>query len=403
MTPEMTLNRRLTQTGRRIRIVLMCRWGVRALVAASLACVVWLACARLRWLGEPEPSVFGALLPAAFAVGLAIGALRRFTPMDVARSADARAGARDRLATALELQAAGGAGVFQEPQLADASRAAGALDIRRLYPMRLTRETVALSVLALGLVGLLFAPSIPLFWSTKQKNEAEQVKRNALRVERIAKEAEKTAGEKALPETAKAAKAARKLAKEMKEARLSKKDALVKMNKVTKAMEEQHRKLALANAPRDKKSLEQAAADAKKSMDAMQAARQAEMGKQAAKKGDAKAGKQQEGADKKQSDAMKNAQDALRKFMDGLAKNDPQAQNDALQQLADQMQQGGLTGNEMKELAEQLRKLGEALKGTKLDKLSKQFDEIAKQLKQMHLTPEQIKRIIQSLRQAGGT
>ena len=80
-----------------------------------------------------------------------------------------------------------------------------------------------------------------------------------------------------------------------------------------------------------------------------------------------------------------------------------EAQNQALQELAQQLQSGQMSAKEMQQLQKQMEKIAHALKGTKLDKAAQQLAELAKQMKSLNLDPETLKKLAQLAKQAGGT
>jgi polyhydroxyalkanoate synthesis regulator phasin len=100
---------------------------------------------------------------------------------------------------------------------------------------------------------------------------------------------------------------------------------------------------------------------------------------------------------------MQKAQEALKQFADALAKQDAQAQNQALQKLAEQMQKGQMTPEEMKALSQQLQQMAQALKNTPLDQVAKQLQQAAQQMRTIKLDPETLKKLAQMVQKAGGT
>lgn len=82
------------------------------------------------------------------------------------------------------------------------------------------------------------------------------------------------------------------------------------------------------------------------------------------------------------SEAMQNAQEALKQFSEGLSKQNPDAQSQAMQKLADQMQKGGMSPQEMQKLQQQMEAMSKALKGTDLNKAAQQMQKMAQQMAQ---------------------
>lgn len=419
MTPNLILNDKLSQAARRIRMLLVYQWAFRALCWTALACVLWLLASKLNWVSEPEPKTIAGILLMAALVGAIVGFTRRISTMDVARMTDRRTDMKDRLASAVEFQALTTDDPLLRRQVEDAGVHAKDVNVRRVYPVRMSKETVGFVVLALFLFGAFFLPTMPMFWSKEKKQEIEEVKKQGIQIEKIATDKQKAASDKKLEETKKAAKEAQKLAEAMKKGNMTKKTAMIQMAKLTKQMEEQQRRMAQANTP-EKKSMQQAAAEAKKSLEqqqkAIEAAAQANKEKakdgknkteaeKAADKANAnKPGEKKNdkaGQSKEQSEAMKQIQQALQKFAQALSDQNNDKQNQAMQEIADQMEKGQMSQNEMQQLQQQMAQMAQALKGSQLDKAGQQMQQMA-QMHQIKLDPETLKKLAKMMREAGG-
>jgi hypothetical protein len=434
MAADLALHRKLGEATRRVRALLVFQWTARILCWTALACVVWLLAAKIHWLPEPEPAMLVGILTVAAAVGMVIGLSRRVTLLDIARLTDSRTEMKERLASAVEFEGLAASDPLARRQVEDANAHARQLDLRKVYPMRFSWEMAGFLTLALVLFLMFLLPSLPMFWPAKLRQEAAEVKKQGVEIEKLAKSAEKAAAAKKLDETKKAAKEAQKLAQAMKRGNMTKKTAMVKMSKLTKQIQDQQKKLAALNTPAQK-SMEQAAAEAKQALqqqqksieDAAKAKAKADAKgqpktgekqgeKQDAKqgenknsqkgdqKGDQKGGKQEnKPGETQQSQAMQESQRALQQFTEALAQDNPDAQNQALQKLAEQMEKGQMSKQEMQQLQKQMEQLAKALKGTKLDQVSKQMAELAKKMQELKLDPETLKKLAQMMRQAGGT
>jgi len=411
MTPDTVLHQKLSEAARRLRALLVYHWATRLLFWTTLVCLLWLLASRIgtrqaeSLLPEPSAEALAVVLALAALVGIVIGFARRMTPVEVARLTDQRTAMKERLASALEFETQAADAPLVRRQIEDASAHARALNLRRVYPLRLTRETVGFLILALILFGAFFLPTLPIFWSAERRAEAEQVKRHGAAIEKIARDTEKTAAEKKLDETKKAAKEARKLAETMKRGGMTRKHAMIQMRKLTKQMQEQQKRLAAANTP-GTKSLSKAAEEIKKALEqqqkAAEAAARAKMA-QANKQGEAKNAANKAGQEAKPPEAMQKVQQAMQKFADALDSQNFEAQNQALQEIADQMQSGQMSAQEMQQLQQQMQQLSQALKNTDLNKAAQQLAELAKQMQQSNLDPEMLKKLARRLRQAGGT
>ena len=398
MTPEVVLHRKLSSASRRIRLLLAYRWSARLLLGSAAACLLWLLASKVYWVEEPSPESIAVIVTGAGLIGALGGFLRRVTPLEAARLTDKRTQMKERLASAVEFEAVNTGDPLIRRQIEDAGAHAHTLDLRRTYPVRLNRESVCAIALVLVLFGAYFLPSLPVFWSRERKQEAEQVKQHGLSIEKIARDSEKASDEKKLAEAKKASEEAKKLAQAMKRGKMSKKQALVKLNKLTKNIAEQQKRLAAVNAG-GSKSLEQAAREVKQALEEKQkAAAEAMKAKREAGKAEPKTPEEQ-----KQSEAMNKAQAALQKFSEALAKDDAQGQNQSLQELDQQLQSGQMSQKDMQKLSQQMDKVAQALKNTKLDKASKELGELAKQMKTQQMDPEALKKLAELAQKAGGT
>jgi len=146
----------------------LARAAARARLAFGLREAASLACALLALLALhqgmrmviPVPEVLVALLPffvfaaASAAVVFAVRLCRAPTLIQAAAAADARAGLRDELRSALWFTQHSGGGPMAELLLARASRTVQALDARRLFPLALPLRVASALGLALAAVAL---------------------------------------------------------------------------------------------------------------------------------------------------------------------------------------------------------------------------------------------------------
>src|SRR5579862_2068600 len=135
MTPDMThyaaVHHKLGEASRRIRILLVSHWVARTVCWTALACAIWLAAAKVGWAPSTSAQVIGAILAASAVAGAVIGGTRKLSRRDVAALTDERTALKERLSTAVEFEAAGGANAFANLQMADADAHARDLDLRR--------------------------------------------------------------------------------------------------------------------------------------------------------------------------------------------------------------------------------------------------------------------------------
>jgi hypothetical protein len=417
MTPEITLQHRLNAATRRVKLLVTAQWAARTLFWTMLACAIWMLCSRLAWTSEPKVSALAGLLAAAGLIGMIIGATRKISPMDVARLTDARTDLKERFSTAVELRQQGKISPIAQAQIADAGARIQKLNFRHIFPFRLTREMIGLLILAAILTGIFLLPTIPLFWSKERKQEMEEVKRQGVVLEKIAREQEKRSSDQNLTESRKAAQEMKRLAEAMRKGEVGKREAMIRMQKLTRKMEEQQKRLASANAP-EKKSLEQAAQEAKQALEkrqkqieeaikataAKEKANQKKPPEQQASQAQHRQGDQGSPKDQpKPSEAMQRSQQAMKEFAQAMENQDAGAQNEALQKLAEQMQQGQMSQQEMKQLQQQIKDMADALKGTSQDQVSRELQQIASQMEQQKLDPQTRQKLAEAMKKAGQT
>lgn len=383
------MERTLHAATRRIRRLIMLRYGARALCWSAVACLLGVGLSKLRLFAQPDPWLLAGLIGLAVCVGLVLAFLRPLSPLEVARITERRADLKERLSSAVEFRAQGIAASepFYGEQLADADRSAAAVDLKSLYPLRWPRELPGGILAALALFLLYFLPTLPAFMSPQQRQETEEVKRQGIAILKLAKDAQKTADQQKLGETKKAAEEARKLGEAMQKAKLNKKQALVAMQKLTQKMEETQKRMA-ANMP--PKSMEQARQDFKRSLDQMQR-EQAQAQKQAQKQAAQnpaqktnKPGQQRPPTPPQQSAAMKQVQQALQQMQQAMADMNAQQMQQAMQQIGQQIQSGQMSKEEMKQLQQALQKLAQALQNTQMNASAQQLQQLAQMMQSMN-------------------
>jgi len=406
----------LTAAARRIRALLLLRFLSGALCVTSVACLLVVGMSKLRLFETPPPWTLATVIGVGLLAGIVLAFLRPLTPLDVARLTERRADLKERLSSAVEFQSqhAPGSEAFYAAQLTDAEQHAADLNIKALYPARLPRELGVGLVATLALFLLFYLPTLPAFWSKQQREEMAEVKKQGIQIEKLAKDTTKTADQQKLDETKKAAAEAQKLGEAMRRGELSKKQALVAMQKLTRKMEEAQKRLAAAVPP---KSLQQAQQEFKRSLDQMQrevaAAQQkrVEQARQAAKNQQAKndtngskdANKSDPQSQKKpkESEAMKQARKALEQMQQAMQQQDPQAMQQAMQKMAQQMQSGQMSPEAMQQMAQAMQQLAQALQNTSQDQAAQQLQQLAQMMSQNqgHLDPNTLQQMAQRMNQ----
>ncbi len=166
---------------RRLLITRWTRFTVNALIAASIASLVWLLLTRL------FPALGGSeLVAATFAVAAVVGATiwtawKRPSLLNTALEADRRLGLKERITSSLEL-ADSDAPMVRELH-ADARTQLARLDVRREFPFATPRAIRWLAIpLVLFLLGYVLLPEFDLFNFRERQAEAK-ARDTAVRVE----------------------------------------------------------------------------------------------------------------------------------------------------------------------------------------------------------------------------
>lgn len=397
------LNATLNAATRRIRFLLALRYVSRALCWTSLACLIVVGMSKLHLVfNAPSPAALGGIIGIAVLGGFIAAFARRLTPLAVAKATDRRTDLKDRLSSALEFQLSGidPSTPFYSEQLADAARAVQGVDLKAAYPSKAPKELIAGIVFSLTLFGLFFLPSLPVFWSQQKRDEVAEVKKRGIEIIKIADEKAKAADQQKLPETKKAAEEAKKLGEAMEKNKLSKKEALVDLQKLLKKMEEAQKK----NGEKEGEKAKQAGADLKRSLDQMEKelqkkqaekAKEGEKGKEASGKPKDKPadprdiqkpgqnGKPKEASEPQQSNAMKQAKEAMKQMADALANMDHQQMQKAMEKMADQMKSGQMSKEEMQQMQKAMQQLAQSLKDSGQQEAGQKMEQMAQQMQQM--------------------
>ncbi|MBI3948558.1 MAG: hypothetical protein HY321_21780 [Armatimonadetes bacterium] len=362
------LEQHINRIRRRIRLLQAVRWGVRFALAGTVASLAFLILSRILHVASQTEWV--ALLPGVSALaGAAFGALRRVTPHQAALAADARLALRERLSSGLYFLHHPDPDPMVSALVEDATRHSESIDVRRAFPVRATREAHTLAGALLVLALVLALPELPYFQSPAQRAERAAMKAEGARIVRVAKEVRRTAEARKVDLAKRVARNLEHLGEQMGAARISKKEALVKLNKLTREVADAQKQLAAADAG---KSLAQAAAELRKAA------------AQAAGRG------------------IRPAPDAaakrLQAMADALAGNDMEKAAKLLEEMAEEAASSKMSREERQRAADQAMKMAQAMSGTQLDEAAKQLQEAAKQLQQGRTA-----QAARQMAQAGGT
>lgn len=410
-----SLNAALRAATRRIRALMLLRYGSRAVCWSALLCLILVGLGKLRVFATPDPWLVGGIVGAALLGAIIYTFVRKLTELDVAKMTERRTDLKERLSSAVEFHNQGytASEPFYGEQLTDAARHASGLNLKAAYPVRMPLEFWGGLIGSLALFGMYFLPTLPVFWSKERRQEAEEVKLNGIAIVKVAQDAQKAADKQNLTETKKAAEEARKLGEAMQKSKMTKKESLVALQKLTKKMEETQKKMAESQ----QRSMQKAATDFKKSLDQMQkevAEKQQEEAKRKAEeaktnpqkpgdKNNANAQDKPQQQQQQKSEAMKKTEQALQQMAQALADMDQQQQQQAMEKIAQQMESGQMTKEEMKQLQKALQELSKALKDSGQKDAAQQMEQMAQQMEQGmgNMDPKTLQQMAQAARNMG--
>ncbi|MCS6830666.1 MAG: hypothetical protein RMM08_08830 [Armatimonadota bacterium] len=390
----------ISRTARRARAGYLLRglclgWLVGAGVASLLLALAW----AMRWdLLYWYPV---GIVATSAVVGLIYGATRRVNTQQVALWLDKQAHAQERLSTAQWLAQHGVRDEMAQLQLQDAASHAEKLRLPRLARVAVPRSlwwAIGLTALA---VWLWFAPDLAWFQSAQTRQEKQALRSVGERAEQLAKEWRKQASGQDREKLRRLAAQLEELAKQMKRARLSKREAMVKMSRLQREAEEQQRRLAEANSG---KPMQRARDEFLSARMVQQQIQQAKMERELStrlrntafnQQGAQNASASVRHAAKPISSTPVANQMATQMAL-ALSQQDAQKLGELLQQIAQQW--NSLSPEERKKLQQLLSELAKALKGTNLDAASRELLEALKNIKTGDL-----QKAIEWMRKAGGT
>ena len=351
-TPEQMLHSRVGAVRTRIRLLLAQQALCVGLTIAAGSGLLFVAATRLRWWTDAVDYLW-ALFLVGGAAGLIYGWTRRISPMVAAQIADERAGLKERLSTAVELSRANSRSEIADAQIADAAGHAKDLDPARVLPWRVPQQvrwTVAACAI---LAAAIFLPDLPIFHSPQDRIDRAVMAAQGEQLQRVAKELEKKA-KKAEKEDENAeilrrvAREMKQLGKDQEKGRISKKQAMLKLNDLQKQVKE---------AQNDQNG-----------------------GGKSQKPMDQVANQLQDAAQKHERSGNPEGARQLKQMADNIGKKDFDAAKKQLEELAKKMQSGQMNADDAQKAADTLEQMAKSMEGSSLDKASKEMKDAAKQL-----------------------
>jgi hypothetical protein len=221
---------RLRPYRRRVRILLMWRYGAMAGVAGAFVATLL---SLLDWRGVLTiyPWQLGACILAGVLMGILYGLLLRVSDAAVAQLIDRRAGLKDRLQTALEHT--DGAHLFDLPLIEDAQNALQNADPKRIFRPQFGKwQKLFVGAVALTLF-VQFLPQILAIAIPERREEQKEIKQAAQEIQEVAKpileEAKKPDADELTKRIAQNVELYNKRARE---AKMSKQEALLRYNEI---------------------------------------------------------------------------------------------------------------------------------------------------------------------------
>lgn len=372
-------------------------WLVGAAVSSLLLALAW----ALQWdVHYAYPA--GAVIALALA-GLLFGITRRTDTMQVALWLDRRMRTQERLSTAHWLSLREPHAEIEQLQLQDAEIYAQTLNLQQLVRVPPPRTFWGALVVTALAIFLWFAPDLAWFQSPQMQQQKQAMRLAGERAEQLAKEWHKQATGQDKEKMRKLSAQLAALAKQMKRARLSKREALVKLSRLQREASEQQRRLAQANSS---KPMERAANEFLSARAVQQQIQQAKLERELSTrlKTAALNAKGGQNAPASVQNAMQNrplsntpfANEMAIQMALALSQQDAQKLGELLKEIAKQW--NSLSPEERKKLEELMRQLAKALQGTNLDAASKELQEALKNLRIGDL-----QKAIEWMQKAGGT
>ena len=383
--PLETLIKRAT---RRIRLLTAIRYTSLAVCIVASLCLLAVGLSKLRLFATPDWTVFAVILGVTIVSAIVAALARKLPPLAVAKLTERRADLKERFSSAVEFRAQGitADAPFYAEQFGDAEQYAAGVDLRKLYPVKLPRTFWGSTVAVLALFLAFYLPTLPAFWSPQQKKDADDVQKQGITLMKLAEDVKKDADKQNLDEAKKAAAEAKKLGEAMRRNQVTKKQALVQMQKMTKKLEEAQKKMA-QQLPQ--KGMEQAHNEFKKALDQRQKALA-----QARKEEEAK------GLKKSESPASKEAQKALQNMEKAMAKQNTEEMQNAMQQMAQQLQSGQMNAEDKQQMQSAMQDLAKSLENTAMNQTAEQMKALAQQMSQ-NMSSEQMKNLAKMMQQLG--
>lgn len=411
MEASIGLNSEITRLRRRVRLLLCERWGLFGAAAGAVAAAV-VALLSSKYDELLSYGLWAGIVALGALVGVVVALLKKLTDLTIAAAADRRTGLKERLSTAVAVSSS--EGDMEDAVRSDARGRIGDMRSSEVFRHRFgLPHWVFLGAIAL-LLGTVLIPRMAYFQSQTRRQEIAVMKSQGQNLVKLAKDMKKI--DTSHEELRKLADKLEKLGAKMATGRMSRKQAMLKTQRLEKEIKSAQDKLARENS--STKTMEQARADMRKSSEelaknmAQQIAKKENMPPEDALK---KVPTDKQLADLARKDGplseseKRQLEQALSKYADpnnnapipaelgeALAKlaanNDYQKAAQLMKMLAKKLNSGKMGQQDQKMLASQMAALAKALKNTDMDKLAKQMFDQAKELAKM--SPRELQKML---------
>ena len=425
MTPDSELSLVVIKLRRRVRLLLMERYGLFGAAMGAITSA-FLAVLSLRfdflinyglWIGIV---VIGAITGAAW------GLLRKLSNLSIASAVDKRAGLKERLSTAITLPGTDSplSSLHSQPTesavISDAVSHISGVKPNDVFAHRFGRPHASFAIALVILAIAIFVPQMPMVQSKTRKQEVRVMKQEGVKLQKIAKDVRKqTAGKHA--ELQKLANKLDMLGKKMETGRMTRKQAMLKTRKLSKEIKEQQDLLAKQNS--FTKPMSQAQLEMKQASDQLTQKMAEELAKKeniplseamkkiptdqrmaelARKEGPLSESERKE-LEKLVSkyanqDSGLQMPTELAEALAKLAENkDYQKAAEIMRKLAQKLNSGNMSKADKESLKKQMEALAKALKNTDLNKLAEAMRKNAEKLASM--SDEELKDLLKQIKE----
>ena len=404
---------------KRVRLLFVERYTLFGAAGGAVVAVI-LAALSYRYEDLAEYRLWVGAVGLGALAGCVFALVKKLDDLAVARAADRRTNMQERLSSAISVTGEDTPDGMQAALVSDASSHISALPANEVFRHRFGAPHLAFGIALVALLAVSLIPQLPTFQSKTRRQEVEAMKLQGKKMVAIAKDLKKFDGRKR-EELRRLAVALDKLGKKMQKGRMSRKQAMLRTNRLTKEIEKEQDKLARENSRT--KSMDQAKSEMHKAGEELAKSIAEKLAKQqsirpedAMKKvpSDKRLAELAKKAGKLTPAERRELEKSLAKYADPnnsaaipaelaealakLAQNkDYQKAMEIMQKLAQKLNSGKMSKMDKEALRKQMEALAKALKGTDLDQLAKMMRENAEKLAKM--SPEELQKLLDQMKQ----